>query len=308
MNKLSYTRLLNDSLKLYLDDKYIEAYKYLTDNAGSVTGNMAQIYNFRYSFACKAGKIDLAMEIFREAIVDLGFWYSYEYLIDDDDLEPLHKFDDFEKLCLICKEREIEAKQKSKPEVKTILSNTKERNNDDTVIALHGDEENMDITEPYYAKAIELGYNVILPQSSQIGFSQGYFWTDLGISSTEIQAHSKMANGEIVLSGFSAGARSALHLVLCDYVKVKGLILISPWLPELEEWSSKIEKIKNLNTKLYIICGNKDDDCYEESVRLHVLLDSFNIEHKLKIIDGQDHDYPENFDQELERALKYINS
>ena len=43
----------------------------------------------------------------REAIIEKGFWYGNEYLISDDDLKSLHKFEEFHTMVQLCKERRI---------------------------------------------------------------------------------------------------------------------------------------------------------------------------------------------------------
>ncbi len=42
----------------------------------------------------------------REAIIEKGFWYGNEYLISDEDLKSLHKFEEFHTMVQLCKERE----------------------------------------------------------------------------------------------------------------------------------------------------------------------------------------------------------
>ncbi|NOY07560.1 MAG: alpha/beta hydrolase [Spirochaetes bacterium] len=251
---------------------------------------------------------DTAIALFKEAIIDKGIWYSYEYLISDDDLKSLHQFDDFEKLALICKEREIEDKRNSVPLLKQAAMNNNDAVFRPVIMALHGNEENISITEQYYRKVIDRGYNLLLPQSSQIGFSNAYFWTDLEKGSKELAEHGKTITGELILSGFSAGARISLFSVLKDLIDVKGLIIISPWLPELEDWAPLFKKLKEKNVKVYIICGDKDDDCFDESKNLTRLLKLNRVDHQFKVIKGLDHDYPVDFDIQLETALEFINS
>lgn len=38
-----------------MKDDYLEAYNFITENYQGVKGNLAQIYNFRYTIANKAG-------------------------------------------------------------------------------------------------------------------------------------------------------------------------------------------------------------------------------------------------------------
>lgn len=92
LKRISYTRLLNKTLEIYRKDDHLEAYNFITENyKGIKKGNLAQIYNFRYSIANEAGLEELALQIMREAIVEKGFWYQYNYLIEDEYLKSLNE-------------------------------------------------------------------------------------------------------------------------------------------------------------------------------------------------------------------------
>lgn len=88
MSKITYIGLLNETLECYAKDGSLEAYHYITKNADKITGNKAQIYNFKYALASASGLEKEALHIMKEAIVENEFWYGYEYLITDADLNP----------------------------------------------------------------------------------------------------------------------------------------------------------------------------------------------------------------------------
>ena len=55
LKKITYTRLLNRTLEIYMKGDYLEAYNFITENyKGIKKGNLAQIYNFRYAIANEA--------------------------------------------------------------------------------------------------------------------------------------------------------------------------------------------------------------------------------------------------------------
>ena len=54
----------------------------------------------------------------KEAIIDNGFWYGYDYLLEDNDLKALHKYDEFQRFVQLCKEREKKVKESSTPKMK----------------------------------------------------------------------------------------------------------------------------------------------------------------------------------------------
>ena len=57
----------------------------------------------------------------KEAIIEKGFWYGNEYLISDDDLKPLHKFEEFHQMVQLCKEKRRVRKKKKKRNIGTVI-------------------------------------------------------------------------------------------------------------------------------------------------------------------------------------------
>ncbi|WP_207655719.1 alpha/beta hydrolase [Vallitalea okinawensis] len=315
MRDMTYTKLINETLQIYLKDEYLEAYNYITENAPKVEGNEAQIFNFRYAIACKAGLTDLSLEIMKEAVVDKGYWYSYEYLMEDDDLEPLYKKDQFIELANICKTRELETLKDSKPDLKVIMTNDSDQEQKrQLIIALHGNQENIFITEKNWSSCLKDSNMLALPQSSQIEFSDAYNWEDIAKGADELKNHYdkllkeyNVDSESIILGGFSAGARVSLNTVLNDLIQVKGLIFVGPWLPEIDEWENLLELLRIKGIKSYVICGDQDEDCLEGAMKFIDMLNNKGLPNKFKLIKNLDHDYPDNFNDLLEEAFKFIN-
>jgi len=311
---MTYTNLINETLELYLQKEYLKAYDFITQNAVKVKGNNAQIYNFRYSIASKAGLNDLAMKIMKEAIIEKGYWYSYQYLVEDDDLKPLHVYKEFDECANMCKERENQAQRDSKVDLKVLMPNNLADNEKyPLIITLHGDQENILITEDYWSPCVMSKNILALPQSSEIEFSDAYCWNDVEKGTKELKVHYNeilkeynVDSENIIIGGFSAGARIALYTVLNDIIQVKGCIFVAPWLPEIEEWEHLLDEFKLKGIKSYIICGDKDEDCFEGCNKFVSMLNQRNIPNVFKIVEGLNHDYPANFHEELEEAIKYI--
>ncbi|EOP56288.1 alpha/beta hydrolase [Bacillus cereus VDM053] len=308
-NSMTYIQLLNETLDCYAKKGSFEAYTYIMEHAKDVMGNEAQIYNFKYALASAAGLEDEALHLMKKAIIENGFWYGSEYLISDDDLKPLHKFEEFHRMVQLCKEREELAKKSEQADVKYIYS----KQNENLLITMHGDQENIKIVEPYWHSALERDYMLVFPQSSQIQFSDGYVWDNIERGREELKGHYNkimLSNTfeNIIIGGFSAGARVALHSMLQGEIEVNGFIFVAPWLPEMEEWEEMIGILHDKSIKGYIICGDQDEDCFEGTQQLVHLLKDKNIEHKYKVVPNLNHDYPHNFDELLKEAIEYIGS
>jgi predicted esterase len=314
MEKITYNQLLNQTLDLYRIEHYKEAYDFIAEQGPLVGGNQAQIYNFRYSIACKAGLFDLAMADFEEAVEKLGFWYSYNYLITDEDLIDLRQNLRFKELAEICKKRKQVAHLNVAPVLK-IIQPSKKNNLDELgspglLVALHGNQENAEIAEPYWASVIDQGYVLALPQSSQIEFSDAYDWDDIEKGAGELKQH--MDNimttqvvdpNNIIIGTFSAGAGAALYAILHDMIQVKSLIFVAPWLPEIDTWAPLLDVLKTKNITCHIICGDLDEDCLESSQSFVKLLKKRQVPYTLKLIENLDHDFPKSFDQDLAQLI-----
>jgi len=309
MTQLTYTKLLNETLEKYVESGVEEAYQFITQNADEIKGDHAQIYNFKYSLAAASGREEEALAFMKEAIIEKGHWYSYEYLKEDEDLDSLRKYDDFEYMLDLCKKREEEAKEEAKPEMDVMLPNANE-NGHPLLIALHGNQENNRRTEENWSSASSKGYVLAMPQSSQIEFSGGYSWDDVEKGIEELNAHYEelkqqmsINDHQLILGGFSAGARVALHTILKGDLPVKGFIFVGPWLPDIDELAGNLDYLAEQGIEGYVICGDQDQDCLEDTDRFVQLLKEKNVKHTYKVIEGLDHNYPEDFNDILETAL-----
>ncbi|AOY15492.1 alpha/beta hydrolase [Bacillus sp. ABP14] len=308
-NSMTYIQLLNETLHCYASKGSLEAYTYIMEHAKGIVGNEAQIYNFKYALASAAGLEEEALHLMKEAIIEKGFWYGNEYLISDDDLKPLHKFEEFHQMVQLCKEREELAKKTERADVKYIDSKKKEK----LFIAMHGDQENIGIIEPYWKSVLAQNYTLALPQSSKIQFSDGFVWDDLHRGKEELKEHyDKLIENRtvenVIIGGFSAGARVALYTILQKDIAVDGFIFMAPWLPEVEEWNELLGVLQDKHIKGYIVCGDQDEDCFECAQQFVQLLRDKNIEHKYKIIPNLNHDYPIHFEEVLKEAIEYIGN
>ncbi|MGF9874820.1 alpha/beta hydrolase [Bacillus tropicus] len=308
-NSMTYIQLLNETLHCYASKGSLEAYTYIMEHAKGIVGNEAQIYNFKYALASAAGLEEEALHLMKEAIIEKGFWYGNEYLISDDDLKPLHKFEEFHQMVQLCKEREELAKKTERADVKYINSKKKEK----LFIAMHGDQENIGIIEPYWKSVLAQNYTLALPQSSKIQFSDGFVWDDLHRGKEELKEHyDKLIENRtvenVIIGGFSAGARVALYTILQKDIAVDGFIFMAPWLPEVEEWNELLGVLQDKQIKGYIVCGDQDEDCFECTQQFVQLLRDKNIEHKYKIIPNLNHDYPIHFEEVLKEAIEYIGN
>jgi acetyl esterase/lipase len=303
---MTYTQVLNETLSIYREKGEEAAYEFVSKEAKILVGDYPQIDNFRYALAAAIGKKEEAMALMREAIESKGYWYSHEYLKQDDDLDALRGDPDFEKWLLLCQEREEEALSNAESKI-LLLGNEGEEK--PLLLVLHGNQENLEITKPYWEAAVGEGYLLALEQSSQIEFSHGYNWNDSAQGVAEVgtyyEALSKegLVGEEVWVGGFSAGCGVALRAMLDGAIPATHFIFMAPWLPELEEWKEELSALEAAGVSGHILVGDRDRDCQEGAELFAEYLKVLGIPVTFEKIEGLDHDYPEDFHQRLKSWL-----
>jgi len=305
---MTYKKLLNNAIALYMDAKYDAAYDLITEHMHLVTGNLAQMYNFRYSFLGKAGRPQEGFDVLKDGIMDKGFWYPPELLLEDDDLEEIRKIDGFKSLVDLCDSRQQEDDKNGEYTLKIV--NPKNADNhkiNPLMIALHGDQENFDISEFDWQAIVKNGGRLALMQSAEIEFSQGYVWEDYNSAATALSHFVDAFENDyskLMIGGFSAGAQVALWSLLSMDIKPQQLILVAPWLPDLKDWTQTVDLSKLAGIDITIICGDQDEDCFDCSKELHERLTSAGVDSKFHIIKDLLHDFPEDFDERISALIK----
>ena len=160
---------------------------------------------------------------------------------------------------------------------------------------------------------MDQGYTLALPQSSQILFWGGFTWADLDKGRSELSHHLSSIEKEIalepadiVVAGFSRGAGLALLAAMKGDVTPGGLILVAPWLPDLDKWEREIISLGRKGIRFWIICGDHDDDCLEGSKRLFTILEKAGANVHLDIVREMDHDFPVDFETRLSKVLRGV--
>ena len=304
---MTYAQLMNRALELLDEEKPEEAYEFMKEEGPKAEyANPAQVYNFTYCVAAICGKTEEAMGLLKEAVYTKGYWYDYEYLMEDEDLEPLRQMSEFATVANLCRERQEAAVAAAKP----VLEEDGLEAGKPFLMVLHGDQQNAKLTAPYWQAAKEAGCGLCFAQSSQIQVSDGYLWDDEEIAAAEIKSHwaAMEAKGmkDGILCGFSSGGRAAFYAAVSGAIAPKGLILMAPWLPELDEWTEDLSKLKEAGTAVYLCCGDADEDCFEDTETLFEILDDQGIDVDFNLVPDLDHDYPENFDKILKDALSFV--
>lgn len=341
MKNFTYTGLIHRAMDIYKTHGSAAAYHFVCENIEDGQANPAQMYNLQYSLAASCGNDEQAMKLLTEAVQEHGYWYSPDYLLEDEDLAVIREQDEFQQIVDLCREREANALAASTAKLHIVLPDEQHLPGDfPTVFVMHGELENNNAVEPVWSPLLEDGYKLALLQSSQIQFSEAYDWVDIDQGMEELEQamlevsrverpHSQQAADQTdlpvmdgvhtspepagsiqkpVLAGFSSGARVALNMAAAYPAAVNGVMLISPWLPDPEEWENALNSWNEHQTRLYIVCGERDEECLPGVLELVEALKHKQIPYTLHNLPGLEHNYPVHFTNLLHEAASWFRS
>jgi len=187
------------------------------------------------------------------------------------------------------------------------------------LIALHGNQNTAAGTLPFWKPAVDEGFALAVPQSTQAMFKGAFMWDDLDTSFGQVKACLESMKKEIefdsnrvILGGHSMGGFVAIQMALTGELPVYGLIANGPALP-FDDAPEALEKAlasaKERGLKAYFIMGDNDVDIEQDAIRVFVeKMKLAGISCELEIIPGATHDYNPNYDAAIVNALKFINS
>ncbi len=293
---------------LYHAGSYAETLELLT-REGHLFPEYAQkvIYAWRMGCACGLKDNELTLQLLGEAI-QAGYWYSN--LLEDDDFASLRGNPEFERLARVCNERRAQAMADAVPVIKTFVP--KDRPSPfPLLLALHG--SNATVEAEHWMSAVAHGWALGLPQSSQV-FSPGrYTWNDWDWSLQEVSqcfaticAEHPIDTNRVVLTDFSQGEGLAAWLGLGGKIAARGLILIGPFLVNVNSLLPILDRHGPYNLRAYIVAGARDEYCHEVAQKLENLLPKYGIKCQLDVYTDLEHRFPQDFEAKLPEALDFV--
>jgi hypothetical protein len=312
---LTFSDLSNRAQQLYNAKKYAEALDLVTREAPNFPEQTHRLYFWRVCLAARSGETDLALEQLEEA-VEAGYWYNQQQLQEDPDLISLQGLSRFERLARTCLERQTAAQAEAVPDLLTLepkAISSAARPPWPLLLALHGNNSSAPETTAHWQPATSLGWLVALPGSSQVGGPDAYVWNDWEWAREEIQSHQvalreryDIDQERVVLGGFSMGGGLALWLALTGAIKAQGIVLVGPWVPDMDQIVSLMPEGEARRLRSAIIVGENDEPCFEASLTLAEHLKAHGIPCNLEVNTDLAHQYPPDFEVVLARALEYV--
>ncbi len=181
------------------------------------------------------------------------------------------------------------------------------------LVVLHGNNSNASETAPYWEPMADRGWIVAVPQSGEIGASpESYTWNDRERTAAELDVHIERLKGatqidtsRIVLAGFSMGGTQAIALALTRRFTVRGIVPVCAWLPDIGEFGRLIEGGAAKMLRAYVIAGVEDPSRAGARALVEVMR-AHKIRAQLDEREGLGHDYPQDMEETLAKALAFV--
>lgn len=269
---------------------------------------------------CAAARLDdrpLVYEVADRFHQD-GLWYGEMMWRLTPSFKALQGDADFERL--VAESLRLQAQDSSGKEAGTLqLLPEKVSSESPVLIALHGNQSTAVGTLSFWRAAVNEGFVLTVPQSTQAMFKGAFIWDDLATSFEQIKlCYAALENelkfdpARVILAGHSMGGLVAIQMVLTGELPVRGLIANGPALPfddAPEELEKALISAKERGLRAYFIMGENDVDIEQDAIKVFVeKMKSAGVPCELEIVPGATHDYHPDYDAALMRALKFVNN
>lgn len=299
---------------LLQSEKYDEAWALIDTAEQQFPGEDYFLHLMRFENAAKRKNVATAAAIFERA---LNHGYSYA------NLEKLHTFGSIE----------------DAPEIRNLLERNRVQYQDfvrcargpvlimepepavtkpPLLLVCHGNGGRIEWEADFYRPATKLGWLVAMPQSVQPLFENRFIWGDDELATEQLQRfvdelreQNPFDESRVVLAGISKGAEMAVNLTLSGAVPSTGFVTIAagnPYFPPKENRERLIPLIdsgRERGQRAFCIIGDQDF-CYQVTLDLVEMFKERNLPCELEVHQGLGHNFPPNFEQSLERGIKFV--
>lgn len=236
----SFADTMTQTMALYRDGSFAEAYTVLTQHGDSFPDQAPMILYLRSCLAARIEQPELAIDLLREA-VEHGFWYNEQIMRESPSWQALQGLPAFERLADVCKTRQVTAEAETRSQL--LIAEPEQgcttQQPCPLALAFHGNGDNAANALDGWRAFAKLGWLLAAVQSSQIISSGAFVWNDQALARTDIEQQYARLKQErridphrSVLVGFSMGAQTALRLALSQAIPAQGFICLARAAPE----------------------------------------------------------------------------
>ncbi|MCX5975376.1 MAG: hypothetical protein NTV33_00710 [Coprothermobacterota bacterium] len=263
----------------------------------------------RMCAATRLGRIPEALQWLKE-VLDAGGWYSEFLLRKSPSFEPLQGVPEFERLVGVSL-RQQEADQKKEPK-HYILTPESGDSPWPLFLSLHGNSHSSDLESQYWRSLVSQGWLLAMVESSLGHWRGGYIWDDGEQARQDLEGCFRSLSprypvdfNKVILGGFSYGGQRAIEHAIKGTVGALGFLVLGPYLPEMDQWSTLLDAGFPKGLRGYIITGELDES-RTNSLALVSLLRDRGIACEVEDVAGEGHWFPLVFDSCLSRGLSFL--
>jgi hypothetical protein len=295
--------LLNRTLETIKSEGVVTAYNYLVNNLDKINELSSQVYNYLYCLAATSERKNEALDWLEEAIIKGEMWYRPE-VFEDEDLDSIRDDNRYTNCYNISKERYLQSLKTAKP-----ICTWKTKKADNLLLILHGNQQNIEICKESWDSLESGNYQVEYLQSKELDSYQLYRWEEEGEGPNQLKEAIDYIDwnnyNNRILCGFSSGCNVILRGISDYDINCDKIILQSPWIPVIEDRLEEVvNKIKEKNIEMLIICGEEDEDCLYQNRLLSRQAQKEGVNVEAIWIKDLGHDYPHQFTDIVTSYLK----
>ena len=283
---MSFRELENDTTRLYEDGRYRAALDRLdaeSDNFPAL-GHRCKIGFFRACLLAKDADPDAALEVLETAL-DQGLWWS-ESMLADHDLDSCRG----ERL-----DRIIQRADHSVDSPLVFVDHGLPGGG--VLLALHGGGEVVASDDNPWAPALDAGWTVYRPVSTQRLGAGLATWSNLDVAVEECRAHLADIGSIDAIGSFSLGGSLALRLIT-EVVSVPALMIA----PSLRA-PAVVAAAPNAGGAVIDVITGEHDPFLELTIAGVAQLRTAGADVRVDVLAGVAHDFPHDFAQRLPGRL-----
>ena len=274
---------------------YAQAYRFLLDAyEKSPAAYGPQTLYFLSCLSGGTGLSEAALGWLKKAVLENGWWYRPEVLIDDD-LETLSGNPEFLSLKAVSDARYQKARETSKA-----VFSRKSKTAANLFLAVHGNTQNADLAREDWAPVLagSARWQLETVQSAEPDGCGTYRWSYDMASFLPVAGALEALQTEgyetMVCGGFSAGCDMLLRAICFTPARCDVLVLQSPWIPVLQEHSDALVRaLREKHIALRIFCGLEDEDCLPLARQLYTAAKDAGLPVTLTTQEHTRHQFPE---------------
>lgn len=308
----AFSEFIGKFFELYGQEAYAEALTLVEGAFAAFPEHRTEMLTWKLCMLSRAGQTENAIATLRAAVETSTYWWMPSALRQDPDLAPLQGNPEYDRLVAVCEARQQTAQQNGRPE--RLVFQPKAGNPDPfpLLISFHGWGQNAEIDAPHWQDLADQGWLVAVTRSSYQVADGLYTWDNLERSVDEAKTHYEALCRDfpidpkrVVLGGFSQGGGRAVWLALTQAIPARGVIGVGPYLGEIDTLVPTLPQKPIPGVRFYVISGEKEND-EGMFAKIGTLCAEKGIPFQHEIVPNLGHEYPPNFEQFHERALKFI--